>query len=208
MIAGIVLAAGASSRMGRPKAALPIGERGETFLSHLVRTLLTAGVPRVAVVAGADVEAVRGVLPPREHRVRLVEHPGWARGQLSSLQAGLDAAMDETLEAVLVALVDVPLVSPDTVRALIRAWRTRRAPITRPVSGARHGHPVIFDRSVFEELRRADPAVGAKTVFAAHGGEVLDVEVRDPGAFQDLDTPEDYERATGRPAGSPGRGSA
>jgi CTP:molybdopterin cytidylyltransferase MocA len=193
MVEGVILAAGASSRMGRPKAALPIGGRGETCLSRLARTLLAAGLPRVTVVAGADVEAVRGALPPRERRVRLVEHAGWARGQLSSLQAGLDAVVDETLEAVLVALVDVPLISPDTVRALVGAWRAARAPITRPVSGPRHGHPVIFDRSVFEELRHADPAVGAKAVFAAHSGEVLDVEVRDPGAFQDLDTPEDYQ---------------
>ncbi len=202
--------------MGRPKAALPIGGRGETCLSRLVRTLLLAGIPRITVVAGAGVEAVRGALapqraetraletpasgapvPPRTRGVRLVEHPGWAHGQLSSLVAGLDAAMDETLEAVVVALVDVPLVAPETVRALIGAWRRQRPPITRPVSGDRHGHPVIFDRAVFEELRQADPAVGAKAVFAAHSGEVLDVEVRDPGAFQDLDTPEDYAAATG-----------
>ena len=71
-------------------------------------------------------------------------------------------------------------------------------PIVRPASGTRHGHPVIFDRSVFDDLRAADLNVGAKAVFAIHRAHVLDVEVQDPGAFQDLDTPEDYARVRPR----------
>ncbi len=196
MIRGLILAAGASSRMGRPKAGLPLGTTGETALSVGVRTLLAAGVPDVTVVAGAHVEAVRAALPAGERRVRLLEHAGWAQGQLSSLIAGLDAVADDQLEGLLVTLVDVPLVSADTVRAVIRAWRRTRAPIVRPAQGARHGHPVIFDRAVFADLRAADPAVGAKAVFAIHRAGVLDVDVQDPGAFQDLDTPEDYDRVT------------
>ncbi len=185
--------------MGRPKAGLPLGTTGETVLSVGVRTLLAAGVPDVTVVAGAHLEAVRAALPPREPRVRLLEHAGWAQGQLSSLVAGLDAVADDQLEGVLVTLVDVPLVTPGTVRAVIRAWRASRAPIVRPAHGARHGHPVIFDRAVFADLRAADPAVGAKAVFTIHRARVLDVDVRDPGAFQDLDTPEDYHRLTRSP---------
>lgn len=188
----LILAAGASSRMGRPKAALPLGTAGDTVLSTGVRTLLAAGVSDVMVVAGAHVDAVRAALPPGERRVRLLEHPGWERGQLSSLLAGLDAVDDGRCEAVLVTLVDVPLVQPDTVRAIIRAWHDSRAPIVRPISGELHGHPVIFDRSVFADLRRADPAVGAKAVFEIHRARIREVEVRDPGAFQDLDTPEEY----------------
>ena len=94
----------------------------------------------------------------------------------------------------LVTLVDVPLVRPDTVAAVLHAWRETRAPITRPVDGDRHGHPVVFDAAVFDELRAADPRVGAKAVFAAHRARILDVPVQDEGAFLDLDTPEDYER--------------
>lgn len=195
VIRAVILAAGASSRMGRPKAELPLGSSGETVLSRGIKTLLEAGLPAVVVVAGAHVDAVRAALSPRERRVRLVEHPGWAQGQLSSLLAGLEAVADDQLEAVLVTLVDVPLVTPDTVRAIVRAWRASRAPIVRPASGGRHGHPVIFDRAVFGDLRAADPAVGAKAVFATHRARVLDVEVRDPGAFLDLDTPEDYQKA-------------
>ena len=201
MIYGIVLAAGASSRMGQAKAALPFGQTGETVLSRIVSTLLAGGVTEVAVVAGAHIDAVRQVMPNHERRVRLIEHPAWARGQLSSLIAGLDAIDGPLVEAILVTPVDVPLVTPSTVAAVISAWRRTHAPIVRPSSsgtgGQRHGHPVIFDRAVFAELRAADKNIGAKAVFAIHRDRVVNVEVKDSGAFEDIDTPEDYERLSG-----------
>jgi molybdenum cofactor cytidylyltransferase len=196
MIAGVVLAAGASSRMGAPKAGLPL-PGGDTVLSRCVTTLITAGLPRIVVVAGAHVDAVRAALGTHDGRVRLTEHPRWADGQLSSLLAGLEAVRGPALEAVLVTLVDVPLVSPETVRAVVAAWRRTRAPIVRPARGAEHGHPVIFDRSLFDELAAADPSSGAKSVVRRHEAEILNVDVEDDGAFLDLDTPEDYKRALG-----------
>ncbi len=205
MISGIVLAAGASSRMGRAKAALPLGTTGETVMSRVVRALLEGGVPAVTVVAGAHIDAVRAAMPVGEPRAIVIEHHGWESGQLSSLLAGLAAIDTPLVEAAIVTLVDVPLVRPSTVSAVIEAWRRTRAPIVRPVdpstllraSGPRHGHPVIFDRSIFADLRAADPAVGAKAVFAMHRSRIVNVEVKDPGAFEDIDTPEDYEKIKG-----------
>jgi molybdenum cofactor cytidylyltransferase len=202
MIRAIVLAGGASSRMGQAKAALPFGPTGQTVVGRVVHTLLAAGLPSVAVVAGAHIDAVRAAMPAFEPRARVVEHPGWAAGQLSSLLAGLTAVDDPQLEAILVTLVDVPLVRPDSVAAIVAAWRQSRAPIVRPVDastslragGARHGHPVVFDRAVFEDLRRADPAIGAKAVFAVHASRRLDVPIEDEGAFVDMDTPEEYRK--------------
>jgi molybdenum cofactor cytidylyltransferase len=183
MISGIVLAAGASSRMGQAKAALPIGSTGQTVVARVIQTLLDAGVPRVVVVAGAHIDAVRQAMPSHELRATVIEHPGWEQGQLSSLLAGLQAIDDPQLEGALVTLVDVPMVSAATVAEVMAAWRRTRAPIVRPARGERHGHPVIFDRSVFADLRSADPTVGAKAVFATHKAHVLNVEVNDPGAF-------------------------
>jgi len=194
MIRAIVLAAGASSRMGQPKAALTLGQTGETLIARVIRTLLSGGAPEVIVVAGAHIDAVRGALPRHEPRARMIEHTGWQQGQLSSLLAGLSAIDDPLLEGALVMLVDVPLVKPSTVAAVIAEWRRTRAPIVRPAQGDRHGHPVMFDASVFQDLREADPSVGAKTVFAKHRLRVVNVDVNDPGAFQDVDTPEDYDR--------------
>ena len=188
--------------MGQAKAAMPFGQTGETVLSRIVSVLLAGGVPRLAVIAGAHIDAVRRAMPPRERRARVIEHPGWEQGQLSSLIAGLDAVDEPLLEAVLVTLVDVPLVTAATVAAVISAWRRTHAPIVRPVDpstslragGQRHGHPVIFDRAVFGDLRSANPNIGAKAVFATYRDRVLNVEVNDAGAFEDIDTPEDYRR--------------
>ena len=200
MIRAIVLAAGASSRMGRPKAALTLGQTGETLIARVIRTLLSGGAPDVTVVAGAHVEAVRSAMPAFAKstgksgsvRARVIEHAGWQQGQLSSLLAGLAAIDHPLLEGALVTLVDVPLVTPSTVAAVIAEWRRTRPPIVRPAHGARHGHPVMFDASIFQDLREADPNLGAKAVFAKHRLRIVNVEVDDPGAFEDVDTPEQY----------------
>jgi molybdenum cofactor cytidylyltransferase len=194
MISAIILAAGASSRMGQAKAAMAFGQTGETVLSRIVSSLLAGGAPELVVVGGAHIDAVRRAMPPLERRARVIEHTGWEQGQLSSLLAGLNAVDQPLLEAVLVTPVDVPLIAPATVAAVIEAWRRTRAPIVRPADRERHGHPVIFDRSIFDDLRAADPNVGAKAVFATHRDRIMNVEVKDPGAFEDMDTPEDYRR--------------
>ena len=98
------------------------------------------------------------------------------------------------VDAILVTLVDVPLIETSTVRALLTRAMKSPAPIVRAVHHARHGHPVIFKRAVFDDLRRADLSVGAKAVFRAF--QVEDVEVDDPGVLEDVDTPADYERVT------------
>jgi molybdenum cofactor cytidylyltransferase len=97
-------------------------------------------------------------------------------------------------KAALVTLIDVPLVTPATVRTLIAVQRERDAPVVRPVSGGRHGHPVIFGRALFDELQRADPAHGAKTVVHAHAADTIEVPIDDEGAFTDIDTREEYDR--------------
>jgi molybdenum cofactor cytidylyltransferase len=163
-----------------------------------VSSLLAAGVPRVVVVAGAHVDAVRASLGVCPDSVRIVEHAGWQQGQLSSLLAGLEAVDDPLLEAILMTLVDVPLVSPDTTRRLVGAWREGGAAIVRPARGDEHGHPVLFDRRVFDALRNADPARGAKPVVHAHARDTINLLVDDEGAFLDLDTPEDYQRVLAR----------
>jgi molybdenum cofactor cytidylyltransferase len=197
MISGIVLAGGRSSRMGRPKALLPIGSAGDTFFDRVTRTLLDAGIEDVVVVVGADADAIRDGARPRPG-VRIVDNPDYEQGQLTSLLAGLRALDAAQATAALVTLIDVPLVSAATVRALIAVQHERSAPIVRPVSQGRHGHPVVFGRALFEELRRADPAQGAKPVVRAHAAEMIEVPIDDEGAFADIDTREDYERFIGK----------
>jgi CTP:molybdopterin cytidylyltransferase MocA len=126
---------------------------------------------------------------------RTVLNPRADEGQLSSLIAGLDAIARPGVDAVLVTLVDVPLIGPDAVRLLLARAAASTAPVLRAVHDGRHGHPVIFKRELFDALRRADPAAGAKAVVRAV--EVEDVETGDPGVVEDVDTPEDYARLFG-----------
>jgi molybdenum cofactor cytidylyltransferase len=189
MTPAIVLAAGASTRMGRPKALLPAGER--TFIRRILDTLRDGGIPEAVVVVrpgqdevGAEVEA--------SGFGRAVGNPRADQGQLSSLIVGLDAIDRPGVDAVLVTLVDVPLIGAASVRLLLARAGVSPAPVVRAVHDGRHGHPVIFKRVLFDALRRADPAAGAKAVLRAV--PVDDVETGDPGVVDDVDTPEDYVR--------------
>ena len=182
--------------MGRPKASLPIGAPGDdTFLSRIVRTFLDAGVEDVVVVVGHDAESIVADFSQSGLPARFVVNANYDRGQLSSMLAGLAIVDRPGVSAVLMTLVDVPLVSATTVRAVIDRYRTTHATIVRPTSGARHGHPLLLDRSMFAALRAADPETGAKPVVRAHASAEGDLEITgDEGAFTDIDTAEDYRR--------------
>jgi molybdenum cofactor cytidylyltransferase len=133
-------------------------------------------------------------------RARFVDNPRYEEGQLSSLLAGLNVVDRPGVVAVLLTLVDVPLVSAGTVRAVVERYRQTHAPIVRPVRGSEHGHPVLIDRRLFEALRRADPATGAKPIIRANVTAPGDVAVDDAGAFADIDTPDDYRTMKARAA--------
>src|ERR1700704_6003225 len=173
VIPAIVLAAGRSSRMGRAKATLPL-DGGDTFLTRIVRTFLDAGVDDVVVVVGHDADAIVRSFASSGLPARFVVNRQYDRGQLSSLVAGLGVVDRPGVAAVLVTLVDVPLVSAATVGAVIECYRRTRAPVVRPTSGARHGHPLLIARSLFDALRAADPIAGAKPIVRAHASPAGD----------------------------------
>jgi molybdenum cofactor cytidylyltransferase len=193
MIPALVLAAGRSSRMGRAKATLPL-DGDDTFLSRIVRTFLEAGVDDVVVVVGHEAEGIVSRFSVGGLPARFVLNPDYDRGQLSSLVAGLGVIDRPGVIATLVTLVDVPLVSAATVRAVVDRYRRTHAPIVRPTSGTRHGHPLLIDRSLFDALRAADPVQGAKPIVRAHASPAGDLEIADEGAFLDIDTPEEYAK--------------
>jgi molybdenum cofactor cytidylyltransferase len=190
----IVLAAGSSSRMGSPKAVLPDLD-GRPFIARIVRTLRAAGLPEVLVITGPHHTAIAEAIERDglSASVRLVLNPDPSRGQLSSIWAALEAC-DRSVEGVLITLVDVPLVASSTVQAVVDAWRDKRPPVVRPIVGGRRGHPVVFDRSTFDELKAAPLTEGARVVVRAHWPESVDVPVNDAGCLVDVDTPADYAR--------------
>lgn len=177
--------------MRRPKALLDAG--GRTFAGRVADTLRAAGADPVLVVtrAGLAVAVAREVAP-----AEVVVNPDPDAGQLSSLRAGLAALAPRAPAAVLATLVDLPLVRPDTVAALVRTWRETRAPLVRPCVGGRHGHPVVFGPAVVDALLAddLDPGAGAKPVIRRFAGQGVSMPTDDEGTLSDVDTPEDYER--------------
>jgi len=196
VIPAIVLAAGKSTRMGHPKAALSLGE-GDTFLSRIVRTFHAARIDEVIVVVGHAADAIRASLAGTGVIARFVDNPGYEAGQLSSFVTGLDAADRPDVPAALVTLVDVPLVTAATVQVVVAHYLRTGALLVRPTRGNQHGHPVLIDRSLFDEFRRADPSSGAKPIVRAHASAAGDIPIDDDGAFLDIDTVADYQRVMG-----------
>lgn len=194
MLAAIILAAGDSTRMRRPKALLPDPD-GRPFVARVVRAFSAADISDMVIVTGSQhaaiVDAIAVDRPPITPA--FVTNPRPALGQLSSLWIGLDAATKLGVDGVLVTPVDIPMVHPSTIRQVIKAWERTHAPIVRPAVGERHGHPVLFDRAVFDALWQAPLTEGARAVVHAAGDRLINVTVDDEGCLIDIDTPADYE---------------
>jgi molybdenum cofactor cytidylyltransferase len=189
-VAGVVLAAGRSRRMGQPKPLLQVG--GESFISHAVATLVHGGCRPVFAVMAADATEAARLAEGAGARVVLNAAP--ESEQIDSLRLALAAAGDA--DAVLVLPVDHPLIRSDTVGALIHAFaRTGRSAVRARFRGA-PGHPALFARSLFPELK-GPVTEGAQEVLERHADQVLDVDVDDPGVLSDIDTPDDLRRHLG-----------
>lgn len=195
LLAGVILAGGASTRMGRPKAALALG--GEPFVARIARSIRTAGLDPLLVVTGVHDTETRAALPEALGAV-VARNPEPADGQISSLRLALDwlDAHRPEVAGALVALVDHPAVAPGTYAALARV--ARDAPpgieIALPVRRGRRGHPVVFLRAVWGEILRASGPEGARAVVRRVPGRVAEVEVDDDGIHANIDRPEDLER--------------
>jgi len=191
----VLLAAGASRRMGRPKLDLAFGS--ETMFSRSLRNLLAAGLDRVLVVVASGGEA-RGELNEAhkdDERVEVVVNPYSKDGLASSLRCGLERLPQET-RVVLVALADKPLVKPETIRMLTETFDKAGARIAHPVYRGEQGHPVLFVAELVEELLTLRGDRGGKSLLTRYRDEVLEIAVDDPGVCVDIDTPEDYEKAS------------
>ena len=195
MLPGVILAAGDSTRMGSPKALL-LTPDGTPFVTAIAATFAAAALDGIVVVTGRDHDRIVRELASAALAIvpTVVRNPDPSRGQLSSLLTAMDALVSPQTEGLVVTLVDVPMLAAATVRQVVSEWRRTRAPIVRPAIADRHGHPVVFDRRVFDALRSAPPDRGAKAVVHEYAAEVLNVPVSDEGCLVDVDTPGDYER--------------
>jgi molybdenum cofactor cytidylyltransferase len=193
-IAGIVLAAGRSSRMGRNKLLLELD--GKPILCHAVDHALAAGLSEMVVVTGHQAAKVKAALGDRP--VKTIEAREHRLGMSASLKAGI-RALSPKAEAALVMLGDMPQVSPALLRRLIGAYNpTEGRSIVLPTVEGKRGNPVLFDRRYFDEILALEGDVGARHLIGAHDDQVAEVAVEDAGIFTDVDTPEAYDRLLGK----------
>lgn len=188
----IVLAAGGSTRMGRPKQTLRF--RGETLIRRAALAALGAGCRPVVVVTGAHAEPVREELFGLD--VREVWNESWATGMASSVRAGLAALLeaDADASAVVLLLCDQPYVTAEHVASLVAAHRDTGRAVVASEYGEDYGVPSLFARALFEELARLEGGAGAKQIIKRHAHETHLLPFPE-GAF-DVDTPDDFTRLT------------
>jgi len=191
MIVAVVLAAGESSRMGRPKALLPIG--GQTFIERIVAALKQVKLGKIIVILGhnaSELQAKISQLP-----VEILINTDYKLGQLSSLQLAVQRLQSEIdCDGMLVHLVDHPYLVPSLIEEMIRRFYDTKKPIIVPKFHGKRGHPVIFSRDLFAELLNAPMDQGAKAVVNAHRAETLEIETEEEGIAVDIDTPELYQQ--------------
>jgi molybdenum cofactor cytidylyltransferase len=193
-LAGLILAAGESRRMGSPKALLEF--KGETFLDRLILTLRQV-CPTAIVVLGHEPQRVRAGLRYAD-LATFVRNPDYGRGQLSSLQCGL-AAVPSEAEGVMFTPVDYPAVLPSTVARVALRFRQRapQALLVVPRAEGRRGHPVCVARELIAEFLALPPDAQARDVIHRHRDETVYLDVDDRGILEDVDDPEAYGRLTG-----------
>ena len=191
MIAAVVLSAGESSRMGRPKALLPI--EGETFIGRIVGSLKRTQVGKILVVLGHNADPLAAAIGPLP--VEILINPNYQLGQLSSLQIAVRNLLpDSDCDGVLVHLVDHPYIDASLVDRMIRQFYESKKDIVVPRCRGKRGHPVLFSRRLFGELLDAPMDQGAKAVVNAHGDATLEMETDEGGITVDIDTPELYRQ--------------
>ena len=182
--AGLILAAGAGRRYGRPKALVAF--RGSLLVQRAAETLTAGGCDRTVVVIGAEAQSVRAAAPGLEY----ADNPDWATGMASSLRVGLAALRDSPAEAAVVLLVDMPGVTPAAVRRI--AAHASPAALVMGGYADRRGHPVLLGRDHWAGVAAmAGGDRGARDYLRAHHDQVRVVPIADVADDFDLDTPED-----------------
>jgi len=191
-IAPIILAAGDSTRMGYPKALLPLGD--DIFITRILSVLQRAGLARPVIILGKAATRIKERIQNWSAEIRINPDPD--RGQLSSIQIAMSSIGPE-FDSCLIWPVDQPAVSEDLVCHLTQLFVDSGSLITFPKFGNRKGHPAIFHRSLFREFMDAPLEEGPKKILLLHEQQTATLSTEESAAVQDIDTPEEYEALTG-----------
>lgn len=183
----VVLAAGESRRMGQPKMLLPF--RGKPMIEHIIENIRTAGLEDIIVVIGAEKEKLPVLL--QKLSVNFCVNNEYRQGMLSSVICGI-MNLPENVSAMLIFPGDQPLISPDTIAAVVKRSISTDKGIIIPVFKNRRGHPVLIDAKYRSAILNLNPEEGLRSLAASHPEDVCEIETDDPGILKDFDTYEEY----------------
>lgn len=193
--AAVVLAAGLSRRMGRPKMTLPWGKT--TIIEQVVSVLAQAGAAPVIVVTGGAHKSVEAAL--RGTPAQPVFNPRHADGEmLHSLQVGL-ASLPAPVEAALVALGDQPQIEASIVQAVLHAYAETAAPLIVPSFQMRRGHPWLVHRSLWGQILETEEGSTLRDFLNHNAEQIHYLAVESDSVLRDVDTPEQYEKEREKP---------
>ncbi len=189
-IAIIILAAGASTRMGRPKQLLPY--QGGSLLSHTIENAVASVCKPIIVVLGANAENIRSQIS--EPAIKIVENPDWHLGMSSSIRRGILSIITDykTIDTVIITVCDQPFLSAEIINNLVSTYYSTKKSIIACEYADTLGVPVLFSQIFFSELANLSEDVGAKKLIKNHYHEVLSIPF--PLGAIDIDTPEDYQQ--------------
>ncbi len=187
MVSAIILAAGESQRMGKPKQLLAFG--GSTILEEVINNLLNSKVSEVVVVLGYEAEEIANKIARKP--VKKIKNPNYWQGMSSSIRWGL-TSVDEKADAILIALGDQPLIPPIIFNRLIDEHYRNKKGITIPVYKGIRGHPIIFDIKYKKELMGLTGDIGGREIIGKHPEDVLEIEVDSESVIKDVDDMEEY----------------
>lgn len=186
----IVLAAGASTRMGTPKQLLLY--RGRSFVRHITEVAIASLCHPIVVVLGANAERIKPEI--NQFPIQIIENKQWAEGMNTSIRVGIEAlnTVNQNIEAVVIALCDQPFISSHTLDQIVEAYHLTGKPIVASEYAGTLGVPALFSRTIFSELMTLKSTKGAKQLIKKHVHELSRVPF--PEGAIDIDTPEDYEQ--------------
>jgi molybdenum cofactor cytidylyltransferase len=190
VIWAIVLAAGESRRMGRPKLLLPYGDR--TIIEAVVANVVSSRADRVVVVLGGCGQEIEDKISG--FAVKKVTNRRYKEGMLTSVQRGL-SALPSSARAALFVLADQPDVSFSLIDVVIEAYRREEKGIVLPVYRKKRGHPLLIDLKYRREIEALSPDIGLRGLLREHPDDILEVRVSSPAVLKDIDDPDDYGRA-------------
>jgi len=192
--AGIILAAGTATRMGKTKQLLPFQD--STLLGRVVKHATESNLDELIVVLGHDAENIAKTID--FSGMRVIINKEYIKGQSTSLIKGLDA-VSESCTGVMFLLADQPLITSDIMNHMIKAFQTSDAPIIIPFCDGRRGNPVIIARSLFPRLSSLTLDSGARVIFNEYENSILKINIENDAILFDVDTPMDYEKLLTRP---------